>query len=137
MEKTVIPDAFNGNYFTIRVSSGNVYMAKVKNEKDIFTVSNASGKDVIVNSLMHNKSAIELSSVFVIMQVKEGPLPVKYELMPGGSSSLWLNTSQISEFNVIDNGSKIVEALNAIDSGVLTSAAAPDLSNSSRGIGGK
>lgn len=137
MEKTNLEIVDKGNFYTIRVGNGNVYFAKVKNEKQIFTVENVNGKDVITKSDLRNQDALVLTNVFVIVPTKDGPLPVKYEDMPGGSQVMWVNPSQVSEYNVIDSQGKLLEALEALDAGVLTQATAPDINKSSRGLVGK
>jgi len=137
MEKTALEGLEKAHFFTIRVGNGNVYFAKIKKEKDVFTVGNVDGKEIITESNLSKYASVEMTNVFVIVPTKDGPVPVKYEDMPGGSSVMWVNTSQVSEFNVIDSNGKLLEALEAIDSGILSTTTSPDLSKSSRGLVGK
>ena len=113
-------EAEKTNYFTIRMSDESFYLCKVRNADSIFTVEQIGGFDVITESRLHEHQTLQLTDVFVIVATPDGPIPVEYAKMPGGSKVLWANVNNIASFNVIDNGSKLVLALDQIISGVIT-----------------
>jgi hypothetical protein len=134
MEKTELNVVEKKPYFSIRMSNGNFYMGHVVDHEKIFKLGQKEGADIILNADLGNPgSFIQMTKVFVIVETNSGPVPVQYEKMPGGSKLLWLSNINIAEFNVIDSGSKLVVALDAIDSQVIPTAN-PDLDKSSRGV---
>lgn len=132
MEKTELAVKEKEPYFSIRMSNGNFYMGHVVDAKNVFKLENKDGADVIASTTLKEKAYIQMQKVFVIVETNSGPLPVQYEKMPGGSKLLWLTADNIAEFNVIDSSSKLVTALDAIDSGVIP-VANPEIEKSSRG----
>ena len=114
------------NYFTIRMSDESFYLCKINDWKNVFTVEKIDGYDMITETKLHNFRSLVLSDAFVIVQTPDGPIPVEYAKMPGGSKALWVNVDNICSFNVIDSGSKLVMALDQILSGVITEAPTPE-----------
>lgn len=120
-------------WYTIRTSDQNFYMGKVVDSNDIFTVDTQDGFDVITKTEFP-AGFIQMKDAFVIVQTVDGPIPVEYSKMPGGSKLIWINPDNINSFNVIDSNSKLVSALDQISSGVITAVENPDLAQSSRGL---
>jgi len=114
------------NYFTIRMSDESFYLCKINDWENVFTVENIGGVDLITETRLHDYRSLKLSDVFVIVQTPDGPIPVEYAKMPGGSKALWVSVDNICSFNVIDNGSKLVQALDQILAGVITEAPTPE-----------
>jgi hypothetical protein len=136
MEKTELNIKEKIPYFSIRMSNGNFYMGHVVDHERVFKIENKEGSDVITSAMLHastDSEHIRMTKVFVIVETSGGPVPVQYEKMPGGSKILWLSVNNIAEFNVIDSSSKLVTALDAIDSGVIP-VANPEIEKSSRGV---
>lgn len=108
------------NYFTINTSDEKFYLCKVDGSEDIFTVEQVDGVDTLTNVDFGDRKFIQLIDAFVVVQTPDGPIPVQYSKMPGGSNRLWVNINNLASFCVIDNASKLVEALDQIASGIVT-----------------
>jgi hypothetical protein len=108
------------NYFTIRMNDESFYLCHVVDSDVVFTVDTVEGVDVITESRLHDYKTLKLRDVFVIVATPDGPIPVEYAKMPGGSKVLWVNVDNVCSFNVIDQNSKLVAALDQILSGIVT-----------------
>jgi hypothetical protein len=108
------------NYYTVNTSDEKFYLCKIEDSQEMFTVEQIEGVDTLTKVDFGDRKFIQLIDAFVVVQTPDGPIPVAYSKMPGGSSRLWVNVANIASFCVIDNGSKLVEALDQITSGIVT-----------------
>ena len=121
------------NYYTINTSDEKFYLCKVKDSEEIFTTEDVDGITVLTGVNFSGRGGfIQLIDPFVVVATPDGPIPVEYGKMPGGSSRLWVNIDNISSFNVIDNNGKLVQALDQILSGIVTEAETQPARNLSR-----
>lgn len=112
----------NDYYFTINTSDEKFYLCKVQDSESIFTTEEVEGMTVLTGADFADRKFIQLISPFVVVATPDGPIPVEYGKMPGGSKRLWVNVDNIASFNVIDKNSKLVMALDQILSGIVTEA---------------
>ena len=114
--------ALENNYYTINTSDEKFYLCKVQDSDKMFTTEEIDGLTVLINTDFADRKFIVLIDPFVVVATPDGPIPVEYGKMPGGSNRLWVNIDNISSFNVIDNNGKLVQALDQILSGIVTAA---------------
>lgn len=115
--------ADNGNYYTVNTSDEKFYLCKVQDSESIFTCEDQDGVTVLTDANFGDRKFIQLIDPFVVLATPDGPIPVEYGKMPGGSKRLWVNVDNIASFNVIDPASKLVDALDQIISGIVTDTA--------------
>lgn len=107
-------------YYTVNTSDEKFYLCKVQDSEDIFVTDEVDGKTVLTGANFGDRTFIQLIDPFVVIATPDGPIPVEYSKMPGGSSRLWVSISNIASFNVIDPASRLVEALDQMLSGIVT-----------------
>ncbi len=107
-------------YYTVNTSDEKFYLCQVQDADKIFKVESIDGVSTIVDADFGDRKFIQLIDPFVVVATPDGPVPVEYSRMPGGSKRLWVNVSNVASFNVIDGNSKLVDALDQMLSQVIT-----------------
>ena len=124
-------------YVAIESSSGRSYIGKLKLDEKLIEVEQDKHDKTVVKSFHPREDEyVYINDVYVIVQTQVNggiqPVPVKFSDMPTGSSRVCISGRNIAEFNVIDKKSKIITAIRASESDIITSASSGDIEKSSR-----
>jgi len=125
-------------YFFVSTKSGKQLLGRIDISSGVFGTSKDKNEKLVIDFPTSSKEFIKLTDVFEITLVKISgevkPIPVQFDQTATGSSSVLLSRDSLEMINVIDENSKTIQAIRAIDSGIIPATSEADIENSSKVI---